>query len=42
MNTPWVILDEPGAFNVNEGEAMFDAIIHGHWQAWEPAKGPVL
>ena len=26
VNTPWVILDEPGAFNVNEGEAMFDAI----------------
>ena len=26
VNTPWVICDEPGAFNVNEGEAMFDAI----------------
>ena len=41
VNTPWVILDEPGAFNVNEGEAMFDAIIHGHRQAWESAKGAV-
>ena len=38
MNTPWVILDEPGAFNVNEGEAMFDAISTSTGKPGSPLK----
>ena len=38
VNTPWVILDEPGAFNVNEGEAMFDAISTATGKPGSPLK----
>ena len=38
MNTPWVICDEPGAFNVNEGEAMFDAISTATGKPGSPLK----
>ena len=38
VNTPWVICDEPGAFNVNEGEAMFDAISTATGKPGSPLK----
>ena len=38
VNTPWVILDEPGAFNVNEGEAMWDAISTATGKPGSPLK----
>ena len=38
VNTPWVILDEPGAFNTNEGEAMFDAISTATGKPGSPLK----
>ena len=38
VNTPWVIIDEPGAFNVNEGEAMFDAISTSVGKPGSPLK----
>ena len=38
VRTPWVILDEPGAFNVNEGEAMFDAISTATGKPGSPLK----
>ena len=38
VNCPWVICDEPGAFNVNEGEAMFDAISTATGKPGSPLK----
>ena len=38
VNTPWAIIDEPGAFNVNEGEAMFDAISTATGKPGSPLK----
>ena len=38
VNCPWVICDEPGAFNVNEGEAMFDAISTSAGKPGSPLK----
>ena len=38
VNCPFVICDEPGAFNVNEGEAMFDAISTSVGKPGSPLK----
>ena len=38
VNTPWVICDEPGAFNVNEGESMVDAISTATGKPGSPLK----
>ena len=38
VNTPYVICDEPGAFGVNEGEAMFDAISTATGKPGSPLK----
>ena len=38
VDCPWVILDEPGAFNVNQGEAMFDAISTATGKPGSPLK----
>ena len=38
VNCPWVIVDEPGAFGVNEGEAMFDAISTSTGKPGSPLK----
>ena len=38
VNCPFVICDEPGAFNVNEGEAMFDAISTSMGKPGSPLK----
>ena len=38
VNCPWVILDEPGAFHVNEGEAMFDAVSTATGKPGSPLK----
>ena len=37
VNTPWVIADEPGAWETNGGQLMSDAIVNSTGQGWVAA-----